>query len=155
MWRSKDFLTRGLKACLHGAGGPLVGEVTCGGSPHLSCKREQIWTGGLPHLSGLPHPPGVPHLQVTRPHVRYRLNFSSFHIYFSARLDFPSPPLSGPGSPRMWRKVLAYKNRTTGALFRLEVPTTIFFEGEFDACNFRCVNLRSVNKSSSYALWEA
>ena len=29
------------------------------------------------------------------------LYFSSFHIYFSARLDFPSPPLSAPGSPRM------------------------------------------------------
>ena len=41
MWRSKDFLTRGLKACLHGGGGPLVGEVTCGGSPRLSRKREQ------------------------------------------------------------------------------------------------------------------
>ena len=27
--------------------------------------------------------------------------FSSFHIYLSARLDFPSPPLSAPGSPRM------------------------------------------------------
>ena len=31
-----------LKACLHGGGGPQVGEVTCGRSPHLSCKRDQI-----------------------------------------------------------------------------------------------------------------
>ena len=30
------------KACLHGGGGPQIGEVTCGGSPHLSCKRDQI-----------------------------------------------------------------------------------------------------------------
>ena len=30
------------------------------------------------------------------------LYFSSFHMYFSARLDFPSPPLSAPGSPRKW-----------------------------------------------------
>ena len=29
-------------ACLHGGGGPQIGEVTCGGSPHLSCKRDQI-----------------------------------------------------------------------------------------------------------------
>ena len=29
------------------------------------------------------------------------LYFSSFNIYFSARLDFPSPPLSTPGSLRM------------------------------------------------------
>ena len=29
-----------LRDCLHGGGGPQVGEVTCGGSPHLSCKRD-------------------------------------------------------------------------------------------------------------------
>ena len=23
-------------------GGPQLGEVTCGGSPHLSCKRDQF-----------------------------------------------------------------------------------------------------------------
>ena len=27
---------------LRGGGGPQIGEVTCGGSPHLSCKRDQI-----------------------------------------------------------------------------------------------------------------
>ena len=31
-----------LRACLHGGGGPQIGEVTCGGSSHLSCKRDQI-----------------------------------------------------------------------------------------------------------------
>ena len=31
-----------LRACLHGGRGPEIGEVTCGGSPHLSCKRDQI-----------------------------------------------------------------------------------------------------------------
>ena len=29
-------------ACLHEGGGPQVGEVTRGGSLHLSCKRDQI-----------------------------------------------------------------------------------------------------------------
>ena len=29
-------------ACLHEGGGPQVGEVTCGGLPHLTCKRDQI-----------------------------------------------------------------------------------------------------------------
>ena len=29
-------------ACLDRGGGPQVGEVTCGWSPHLSCKRDQI-----------------------------------------------------------------------------------------------------------------
>ena len=31
-----------LRACLHGGGGPQIGDVTCGGSPHLSCKYDQI-----------------------------------------------------------------------------------------------------------------
>ena len=26
----------------HGGGGPQIAEVTCGGSPHLSCKRDQL-----------------------------------------------------------------------------------------------------------------
>ena len=29
-------------ACLHGGGVPQIGEVTFGGSPHLSCKRDQM-----------------------------------------------------------------------------------------------------------------
>ena len=31
-----------IRACLHQGGGPQVGEVICGGSPHLSCKRDHI-----------------------------------------------------------------------------------------------------------------
>ena len=31
-----------LRACLHEGGEPQVGEVTCGGLPHLTCKRDQI-----------------------------------------------------------------------------------------------------------------
>ena len=44
------------------------------------------------------------------------LYFSSFHIYFPARLDFPSPPLSAPGSPRM----LSGKVNTVTAMPYLE-----------------------------------
>ena len=33
---------RFLRACLHESGGPQVGEVTCGGLPHLTCKLDQI-----------------------------------------------------------------------------------------------------------------
>ena len=54
-------LVSSLRACLHEDGGPQVGEVTCGGLPHLTCKRDyikmrdySIWTGGLPHLPGVP-----------------------------------------------------------------------------------------------------
>ena len=31
-----------LRACLHEGGVPQVGEVTCGGLPHLACKRDHI-----------------------------------------------------------------------------------------------------------------
>ena len=30
------------RAGLHGGGGAQIGEITCGGSPHLSSKRDQI-----------------------------------------------------------------------------------------------------------------
>ena len=33
-----------LKACLHEGGVPQVSEVTCGGLPHLTCKRDHIKT---------------------------------------------------------------------------------------------------------------
>ena len=61
-----------LRACLHGRGGPQMGEVLCGGSHHLSCKRDEIKMRDyvdrrVTHQSGLPHLPGVPHLHVNRP----------------------------------------------------------------------------------------
>ena len=30
------------RSSLHGGGGPQIGEVTGGGSPHISCKQDQI-----------------------------------------------------------------------------------------------------------------
>ena len=33
---------RTVRARLHGGGEPQVGEVACGESPHLTCKRDQI-----------------------------------------------------------------------------------------------------------------
>ena len=33
--------SQAVRACLQGGGGPQIGEVTCGGSPHLSCKCDQ------------------------------------------------------------------------------------------------------------------
>ena len=65
--RSNNF-----RACLHGRRGPQIGEVTCGGSPHLSCKRDEIemrdyMDKRVTHQSGLPYLPGVPHLRVNRP----------------------------------------------------------------------------------------
>ena len=61
-----------VRACLHEGGGPQIGEVTCGRSPHLSCKRDQMKMRDyvdrrVTHQRGLPHLPGVPHLHVNRP----------------------------------------------------------------------------------------
>ena len=61
-----------LRACLYGGGGPQIGEVTCGGLPHLSCKCNQIKMRDhvdkrVTHQSGLPHLPGVPSRHVNRP----------------------------------------------------------------------------------------
>ena len=43
-WNTKceTVMISGLRACLHGGGAFQVGEVKYGGSPHLSCKRDQI-----------------------------------------------------------------------------------------------------------------
>ena len=35
-------ITSVLRVCLPGGGGPQIGEVIYGGSPHLSCKRDEI-----------------------------------------------------------------------------------------------------------------
>ena len=61
-----------LRACLHGGGAPQIGEVTCGGSPHPTSKRDQIkmrdyMDRRITHQSGLPYLPGVPHPHVNRP----------------------------------------------------------------------------------------
>ena len=47
------------------------------GSSHLSCKRDQIWSSGLPHLSGLPDLHGVPHLHVNRPLVHLKTKMAA------------------------------------------------------------------------------
>ena len=36
------FFFQSFRVCLHGGGGPQISEVTCGGSLHLTCKRDQI-----------------------------------------------------------------------------------------------------------------
>ena len=42
------------RACLHGGEGPQVGEVKYGGSPHQSCKRDQIKIERLYGQTGYP-----------------------------------------------------------------------------------------------------
>ena len=95
---------RRLRACLHGGGGLQIGEVTFGGSPHLSCKRDQIKmrdmdrrvTQGLSQLSGLPHLPGVPHLHVNRPLIGSMFDFIP-GLYIQQTAVFFSPQSLIPG----------------------------------------------------------
>ena len=73
-WKRVKFQTNYIRACFCGSGGPQIGEVTCGWSPNVSCKHDQIkmrdymdrWVNLLPHRSRLPHLPGVPYLHVNR-----------------------------------------------------------------------------------------
>ena len=45
------------RACLHGGGGPQVAEVTCGGSPRLTCKRDHTkMRDYMDRRVGVPHP---------------------------------------------------------------------------------------------------
>ena len=66
-----------VRACLHEGEGPQIGEVTCGGSPQLSCKRDQMemrdnMTGGLPPPNWGPPPPCKQALNIPqRLHVSY------------------------------------------------------------------------------------
>ena len=62
--------TRGpsLTACVHGGGGPQIGEVTRGRSPHLSCKRDQIKMRDYMDRRVTP-PTWGPHLHLDRPLV--------------------------------------------------------------------------------------
>ena len=61
-----------IRACLHEGGGPREGEVTCGGLPHLTCKRAHIKMRDYMDRRvtppwGLPRLPEFPHLHVNRP----------------------------------------------------------------------------------------
>ena len=63
-----------MRGCLYGGGKPQLGEVTCGGSPHLSCKRDQIKMRDYMDRRATPpkrlsHLPVVSHLHVNRPLV--------------------------------------------------------------------------------------
>ena len=61
-----------LRACIHGGGRPQLREVTCGGSPHLSCKRDQIKMRDYMDRRVTPRK-RIPHLHANRP-----LTFCSF-----------------------------------------------------------------------------
>ena len=64
------------RACLHEGGELQTGEVTCGGSPHLSCKRDQIKMRDYMDRRVAPPKrvalPTFPHLHVNKPSKTWR-----------------------------------------------------------------------------------
>ena len=62
------------EACLQEGGGPQVGEVRCGGSPHLTCKRDHIkmrdymdrWVTTLNRVTSPTWSPPPPYKQALR-----------------------------------------------------------------------------------------
>ena len=56
-----------LRRCLHGGGEAQVDEVTCGGSSHLTCKRDHIKMRDYTNRQRVTSPTaGDPHLHVNR-----------------------------------------------------------------------------------------
>ena len=102
---------RRFRACLQGAGGPQIGGVTCGGSPHLSCKRDQIKMRDyvdrrVTHQRGLPQLHGVPHLHVNRTLV-FKLN--------------PGPSQQGVNSTHLWQASRAKSRSARNASNLIEI----------------------------------
>ena len=67
-----------LRACLHEGGGPQVGEVTWGGLPHLTCKRDHIKMRDYMDRR-VTSPIWSTHLHVNRP-LSSLLNFSDIRL---------------------------------------------------------------------------
>ena len=67
------------RACLHEGGGPRIGEVTCGGSPHLSCKCHQLKMRDYMdrRVTWVTSTTWVLHLHVNR-------SLNCFHFHFNA-----------------------------------------------------------------------
>ena len=100
-----------LRACLHGAGGLQIGEVTFGGSPHLSCKCDRIkmtdymdrrvtQPKGVTSLTWGPPPPCEQALNVTIK-IKYTtifhgLHSDKLHKWRQNAQGNPSPGTRGP-----------------------------------------------------------
>ena len=82
-----------LRTCLHVGGGPQIGEVTCGRSPHLSCTHDQIKMRYYLDRRVMSHswvPPTYSHLN--RPldnNANWKIShFSAHYFYLHVTLSF-------------------------------------------------------------------
>ena len=75
LYNSRAYCPTGMSSCLHGGGGSQTGGVKCGGSPHLSCKRDKLKTSDYMDRRVTPpkrftSPTWGPHLHVNRPLIQ-------------------------------------------------------------------------------------
>ena len=80
-WFVVRFNLISFRACLDEGGGPRIGEVTYGGSPHLSCKGDKIkirdyidrWVTPTKRVTSPTWGPPTPCNQAPRFHWQWRL----------------------------------------------------------------------------------
>ena len=79
---------------------PLSPLTSSQGDEQTSCHISKKKVYRIP-FENVPIRPKPPSLEMSCPGGSSRRSLLFFVPYFPARLDFPSPPLSAPGSPRM------------------------------------------------------
>ena len=106
-----------LRACLHEGGEPQVGEVTCGGLPHLTCKRDHIncvnrrvtppkqvtsptWSPSPPWKQALSKNDGGGYENVT-----YKVKKRCFKLYLAYSISFNSSNVGNLNSNRLFRSL--------------------------------------------------
>ena len=85
-----------LRACLHEGGGPQIGEVTCGGLPHLTCKRDHIkmrdyidrWVTPPKRVTSRTWGPPPPYKHALHPVYFYLFTYLFIHVIIRFSLFF-------------------------------------------------------------------
>ena len=85
-----------LRACLHEGGGPQIGEVTCGGLPHLTCKRDHIkmrdyidrWVTPPRRVTSRTWGPPPPYKHALHPVYFYLFTYLFIHVIIRFSLFF-------------------------------------------------------------------
>ena len=89
------------RACLHEGGGPQLGEVTCSGLPHMSCKRDHIKMRDYMSRRVTPSKRVTSPIWGTPPSRKHALK----KIDESESLHFSLQTRIGSGAPVLWAKI--------------------------------------------------
>ena len=89
------------RACLHEGGGPHVGEVTCGGLPHVSCKHDHIKMRDYMGRQVIPSKRVTSPIWGTPPSCKHALK----KMDESESLRFSLQTRIGASAPVLWAKI--------------------------------------------------